>query len=227
MILVYLGGNGYTYQLVKGFLHFLVMYDIVDSYIYVPLMENQYEDLSYDILHPNNYSNYIYSKLPDKSEKYIFFGTSMGCYHLQNYAARFPDTIEAMVWLEPTMCGGNYKLLKAYETGRGNKDWITELYDEKIDHPEWDSNTKVIDIAVSNDLDNDFSRDIKLGIIYTTLNNMGKKYTPIQLKAKDEFLKELKDKGYHFEFELVKGPHTLDVYPKYYQVLSEFILKVI
>lgn len=242
MKLIYLGGNGYTLHRVKDFLKFAIQYcntgresgmlyagntRIFSSYIYVPLLENKYKDLSYEQLHPDNYSKYIYDFLPDKGDKYVFMGTSMGCYHLQNYASRYPETIEAMIWLEPTMCGGNYKLLKAYETGRGNKEWITELYDEKVDHEEWDSSTKVIDIAVSNDLDNDFDKSINLGIIYTTLNNEGKPYTPIQVKAKNEFLEELRMKGYHFQFALIKGPHILDLFPKYFQAICNLIEKTV
>lgn len=244
-ILVYLGGNGYTESMVKRFFGHLEAIHVVNKCIYVPLLENVYADLSYDELSPKRYSEYIHRKIGSPRPyydfidniraqrfntevyKYVFFGTSMGCYHIQNYAHFYPRVVYAMIWLEPTMCGGDYKYLKDFEAGRGNKEWINMLYDEKTDHEEWDSSTKVIDIAVSNDFDNSFRKSIKLGIIYTTLNNEGKPYTELQLKAKEGFLEELKKKGYHYLFKLIDGPHTADLYPKYIGGIADFVSDVI
>lgn len=219
-------GNGYSYRRMHKFIKYLDKQSWCEYVVYIELLENLFDDISYEKLKPENYSKYIYDRLPEKDKKYIFYGTSMGCYHIQNYASIYGDTIHSIIWMEPTMCGGDYKLLRDFEEGRGNGKWLKELYDIPYDLNELPSNEKVIDIAVSNDLNNDFDVNIPLGIIYAFYRNDGECYNSTQLRAKDGFLKELEEKGHKIEFMELDGPHSADVYEEFIPEIVKFIVNV-
>lgn len=219
-------GNGYSSRHMKKFISFLMSQPWCDYVVYIELLENLYEDLSYDRLKPAAYSKYIYERLPDKTTKYIFYGTSMGCYHIQNFLKEHPGSAHSVIWLEPTMCGGDFKLLKQFEEGRGNGQWLQSLYDIPYDIKSLPSNEKVIDIAVSTDLNNDFDVNIPLGIIYTSVRNDGEIYTLNQQLAKDAFIDELERKGHHIEYQEIRAPHSADIYPEFFPLILDMIVKV-
>ena len=224
--IVIVPGNGYSFGHMKKFIYFLQSQPWCDYVVYIELLENLYEDISYNRLKPESYSKYIYDRLPDKTTKYIFYGTSMGCYHIQNFIKEYSDNVHSVIWLEPTMCGGDFKLLKQFEEGRGNGQWLQTLYDIPYDIKSLPSNEKVIDIAISTDLDNDFDINIPIGIIYTFFRNDGEIYTMNQLSAKDSFIDELERKGHHIEFEEIKAPHSADIYPEFFPLILNMIVKV-
>lgn len=221
-------GNGYSWRQMKSFVNYLDKQPWCDYVVYIELLENLYTDLCYEQLSPRAYSRYIYDRLPDKARKYIFYGTSMGCYHIQNFAAdeRYEDLVHSVVWLEPTMCGGNYRLLREFEAGRGNGEWLKSLYDIPHEIRSLPSNEKVIDIAISSDLQNDFDKDIPLGVIYAFYRNDGEAYNQLQLDAKDGFIDELQSRGHKLEFTEIDGPHSADVHEEYFPIIAEMIARV-
>lgn len=219
--IVYLGGNNYNYKVVKPFIRFLKFY--FDNVIYIELLENIYSDLPYSRLSPEAYNHYIFNKLPDPDAQYVFFGTSMGCYHIQNFATENPNLVKAIVWLEPTMCGGDYRLLKEFEAGRGNGDWLRELFVNVEPNQSFQSAEKVIDIAVSKGDMELFSRNIPLGIIFTSRDLEDRPYNPQQLAAKNAFLNRLKDEGYAYKFMQLDSIHTADLRPEHFKDIVKFI----
>lgn len=223
--IVIVPGNGYSYKMMKPFVEFLNSQDWCEYVVYIELLENLFEDLSYEKLKPESYSHYIYERLPEKDRQYIFYGSSMGCYHIQNFAAdeRYRDYVHSIIWLEPTMCGGNYKLLHEFETGRGNGEWLKELYDIPYEINNLTSHEKVMDIAVSTDLHNDLQPLYPLGIIYTTHTNNGVEYNDLQLGAKDGFIQELRAAGLTPDVTILEGPHSADVHPEYFRAIGDKI----
>lgn len=218
--IVYLGGNNYNRRLIKPFLTYLKA--CFGSVIYIELLENKYADLPYRLVNIDSYNKYIYNSLPDKDASYVFFGTSMGCYHIQNFIAKYPELCAATIWLEPTMAGGDYGILHMFEQGRGNGEWLTSLRDN-INDPNLPTPEKVMDIAVSKGGMEEFDRNIKLGIIYTTRDNKDEVYNPEQVLAKQLFLKKLKEEGYVYKYILINAPHTADLDPQYFSKIVEFI----
>ena len=47
-----------------------------------------------------------------------------------------------------------------------------------------------------------------------------------QLSAKDSFIDELERKGQHIEFEEIKAPHSADIYPEFFPLILNMIVKV-
>lgn len=227
--IIFIPGNNYTIKHVRPFIRFLEKQPWVEEVIFIQLLENIYFDLDYDRLRPKEYSKYIYKHIPDKSKKYVGFASSMGCYHIQNFSHFYPDVFESIVLLEPTMCGGVKDLLMKFESGRGNKEYITRLagMSERALGPSLLSNERVIDIAVSSDRTYWFPPKVHLGIIYTPYNAQEQRYNSTQLDAKKDFLDMLKARGYMFKFFLLRGGvHAADTQPRFFRKLGEYIHEV-
>ena len=223
-----LPGNNYTRKHVESFIQYLEIQPCISDVHFIQLLENIYSDLPYNMLEPKAYSDYIYSRIPFKDRKYVIFASSMGCYHAQNFSHFFPDLVESIILLEPTMCGGVNELLIRFEEGRGNRDFVSRLvYNSKQD-PMLMSNEKIIDLAVSDDYkDYWFPHSLRgLGVIYTSHNAQGELYNQEQLSVKDEFVKILRDKGYPLQVYHLNAPHAADVYPRYFKVLAQIICSV-
>lgn len=227
--IIILPGNNYTYKHIKPFIGFLKKQPWVEDVYFIQLIENIYPNIDYKRLQPREYSKYIYNKIPDKSKTYIGFASSMGCYHMQNFSYFYPSILESIILLEPTMCGGNRELLIKFESGRGNKDFIHRLASKSQAEigASLFSNERVIDIAVSDNKDYWFPRDVKLGIIYTGLNAQGEFYNYSQTQVKNKFLDLLKSRGYKFDFMFLRrGRHAADTDPRFFRRITDFIYSV-
>lgn len=220
--LVYLPGNNYRQELVQPFLDYIS--PLFSSITYIELLENMYSDLAYEQLVPEAYNHYILNQLPNTDQRYVFLGTSMGCYHIQNFAAEFPNLVSHVIWIEPTMCGGDYRLLRQFESGRGNGEWIDEFRRVEGKILDITSADKVIDIAVSREGGMAlFSRTIPISIIFTTRNINNEPYNNEQLTAKQGFLDRLRDEGYDINVVYIDSNHAADTNPDAFNSIVEFM----
>lgn len=227
--IVILPGNGYSLSAMRPF----IIYLQTNNYkvIYIELKENKNKTLPYLSLTPIKYNSYIKERLPSLDKQYIFYGISMGCYHIQNFASNYPEYVKSIIMVEPTIAGGYYKPLYKFEYGRGNGDWLANLYKDNRQLDSLASNEKVIDIAISPNWDTSkpnklFPPNIPFGILFTTHDNQNKIYTPIQLQSKKEYIRILKSKGLKPIVKTVNGPHTLDIIPKYFKTILKFIEQI-
>lgn len=220
--LVYLPGNNYRQELVRPFLDYIS--PLFSSVTYVELLENMCSDLAYEQLVPEAYNHYILNQLPDTDQRYVFLGTSMGCYHIQNFAAEFPNLVSHVIWIEPTMCGGDYGMLRQFESGRGNGEWIDDFRRVETNIEGLPSADKVIDIAVSREGGMaHFDRSIPVGVIYTTRNVNDEPYNGAQLLAKNSFLDTLRNEGYSVTIEYIDSVHAADTNPDAFAPIAEFV----
>lgn len=206
---VVMPGNNYTKDQIKPFLKLIRSQPWCESLIWIDLLENRFTHLSYDQLDPRNYNHYI-ERFLNVGERYLFYGVSMGCYHIQNFVSKKPQYARAVVWLEPTMCGGDYDKLFYFEDGRGSGD-ILKFFREHDDIDSLSSQDKVIDIAVSRNFTNPMPSIVPLSVIYTKYGADGNLYTPEQIMAKDKFLAKLRGQVIDIRFYLLDTEHTADV----------------
>lgn len=225
--ILFIPGNNYTRKHVENFIQYLEIQPCIRDVFFIQLLENIYGDLPYQCLEPKAYSDYIFSKIPDKNRRYVIFASSMGCYHAQNFSHFFPDMVESIILLEPTMCGGVNELLIKFEEFRGNRDFIRKLVYNTKEDPMLLSNEKIIEMAISEDYKEYwFPYDLKgLSIIYTSHNAQGELYNDKQREIKNKFLEILREKGYNFQFYFINAPHAADTVPRFYKKLSQIICK--
>lgn len=206
---VVMPGNNYNKSQLKPFINLIRDQPWCKSVIWIDLLENSFSHLSYSQLEPLNYNRYI-ERFLLPGEKYLFYGCSMGCYHIQNFISKKPEYAAGVVWLEPTMCGGDYDKLYYFEEGRGNGD-LMRYFRESADDESLSSADKVIDIAVSRDFTNPMPRWVPLSIILTTLDNEGKPYTPEQIDAKNRFVAKMAKQVVILKEYLLDTMHTCDI----------------
>ena len=224
---VYLPGNGYKENTSKEFLNALK-----DTFglpvIFIQLLENKSSSIGYSSLEPKAYSDYINKHIPDG--KWILMGISMGCLHIANYAHFYPNKCaNVMFMLEPTIMQGYYPLLREFEAGRGNGEWLDDLH-IKPNNLNIPANEKVMDIAVSPPYDKHplrFPYNISVGVVYTTRSNTNEKYTNGQLLAKNRYYQLLKKQHKRCFMLKLNTSHCVDTQPQYFNTLINFISKVI
>lgn len=220
---IYLPGNGYNESACEGFLSALRNY-FKKPVKFIQLLENKNTKEDYEDLEPKTYSDYI-AKSIGSPGKYIMMGISMGCLHIANFSHFYPEwCYPVMIMLEPTICQGIYPLLRAFEAGRGNGNWLKSLKENSEDIEELPANEKVMDIAI--DKVNKIPASIRIGMVFTNRNNEDRPYKPQQISAKRKYYEWL-SKDHKTYLLHLDSDHCLDTHPKLFPAVIDFISKVI
>lgn len=220
--IVYMPGNEYKEGMIRPFLSRLRA-ETGKPVIFVQLLENKSKKLDYDQLDPKSYSDYI-AKSIGKPGKYVMIGISMGCLHIANFSHFYPNwCYNAMIMIEPTIMQGIYPLLHTYEAERGNGEWLEDLK-AKPNNLNIPANEKVMDMSI--DKHYQIPSKIQIGVVYTSRSNTDQPYTAKQIAAKNKYYKYLQSKHKTYLLHLDTS-HCVDMKPKYFNTLIDFIIKVI
>ena len=217
--LVYMPGDGYSYNDAEPFLKYLNDNGI--NTIPIPLQEEN-PDCSYEQLSTDNYCKYIDSYIPKSTPNLYGYGISKGCHWIRVYAARNPGKFKGLILVEETTM--TPELMVKFEQARGN-DYVEEFYHNPNEISGLDSTEKALDVIVS-DKQKYCPKNIPIVLVFTARNNLNQTYTADVLALKRRYANYLKRNGCNVRVVHLNTDHCVDVHPEYFPKLLEIIKSI-
>lgn len=211
--LLYIGGDGYTPELVQPFFSYLQLHGITP--IFVPLRE-EVDTCSYEQLEPDSYCDYI-DGYADGCD--IGYGISKGSHWLRVYASKRPGKFKHIVLVEETTM--NPSQMVKFEEQRGN-DFIYDYKRQQEPLYMLDSTHKALDAIVS-DRGRYFPK-CPIDIVWTSRDNQNRPYTPDVIHMKREYVRYLRNGGCRINVHNVDSDHCIDTHEKWFGWLLKLII---